>query len=312
MNETGPSKKIRQKIASLDVDGGSPFLVLGNLSTDGKIVGGKYPINDAMAARLRDAAKANKAKAATYAMSPYDGATVLAPREGLWVPSDRISDAAPLLRFLATVDDQEDLTPLRLRTLAISFYAIGFGPDSDRVFFVRQNASRILATTKILGVIQATMRPVNASLVSLDTSSDFILTDVGAAVFDAAAFERFIQDPVEVAGHFAASIDALDEKLPFAASVMADLKAKGAKSVMMRGRVRSIMGRPYFEKLTMKQIRKKIEEKGLDSQKYIAGGKFVFKTEDTMFILKLLDQKVWTGDFDDTLYSTNAAALEER
>jgi hypothetical protein len=285
---------------------------LGNVSTSGKIVGGKYPINDAMAARLREAAKANKARAATYDMSPYDGTTVLAPNEGLWVPSDRISDAAPLLEFLATVDDLEDLTPSRLRTLAISFYAIGFGPDSDRVFFVRQNASRILATTKILGVIQATMRPVNESLVSLDTSSDFILTDVGAAVFNAAAFERFIQDPVEVAGHFDASIETINEKLPFAASVAAHLREKGAKSVMLRGRVRSILGRPYFATLTLKKIGEKIKAKGLDSKRYIAGGKFVFKPEDTMFVLKLLDQKVWTGDFDDTLYSTNAAALEER
>ena len=37
-----------------------------------------------------------------------------------------------------------------------------------------------------------------------------------------------------------------------------------------------------------------------------------FKKKDTMLVLKLLDQKVWEGDFDGTLYSTNAATPEQR
>jgi hypothetical protein len=196
--------------------------------------------------------------------------------------------------------------------LPISFYAIGFGPDDDRVFFVRQSASRILGTTRILGVIEATMRPLNASLISLDATCDFILTDVGAAVFGAAAFERFIQDPVEVAGHFEASLDDIALQLPFNADVLAAVKAKGSKSTMLRGRVRSIMGRPYFADLTLDKISEKIAAKGLDPKKYIDNGQFVFHASDTMFVLKLLDQKVWLGDFDETLYSTNAAALEQQ
>jgi hypothetical protein len=91
---------------------------------------------------------------------------------------------------------------------------------------------------------------------------------------------------------------------------MEALKTRGYKSLFMRGRLRSIMARPYFSSLTIPRIREKIESKKLDPNRFMNATAFCFKAEDTNLFLKLLDQKVWRGDFDDELYSTNAAIAE--
>jgi hypothetical protein len=89
------------------------------------------------------------------------------------------------------------------------------------------------------------------------------------------------------------------------------MKGSGTDSLSMRGRVRSILGRPYFPQLTIALVREKIISKKLDPDRFIEGDHLKFEAKDTMLMLKLLDQKIWRGDFDDTLYSTNSATPEQ-
>jgi hypothetical protein len=288
------------------------MLVLGQRKQNGDIAGGKYPVAPEMAARLRQVAVDTMEKLERADMSEYDGATLLDPEQGLWVPTERLRAEAPLLDFLAGIDDDEEpISADEAQSLSLSFYAIAFGPDDDRIFFVRQKASNLHATGKtIFGLIDAPMRLVTEPILTLDTTIDFISTDAGAAVFNAYAFERFIQDPAEIEGNLEATIDDLSRQLPLSAGVVEALKSKGVESLSMRGRVRSILGRPYFRGLTIDIVREKIVSKNLDPTLFIRDGRLTFEARHTMFVLKLLDQKVWKGDFDDTLYSTNAATPE--
>lgn len=305
------SQQIRESIARHDLTAESPALVLGQRKQSGKIVGGKYPVQSQMANRLREVAISAEARIAIINMTDYDGATLLDPENGQWVPASRLRAEAPLLKFLDAIDDdQEPISADEAQSLSLSLYAIAFGTEADRLFFVREKAQHFRGSGKIFGMFDGPLRLVTEPMLSLDTHIDFILTDVGAVVFNAHAFERFIQDPAEIAGHFATSLHDFSKQLPVAAKALEIMKTEGVGSLSMRGRVRSILSRPYFINLTLERVREKIVSKKLDPDRFIRGDQLNFDARDTMLVLKLLDQKVWLGDFDDTLYSTNAATPE--
>lgn len=148
-------------------------------------------------------------------------------------------------------------------------------------------------------------------MISLDTDIDFIVVDEGAAVFSAHAFEAYIQEPEDVERHVQDSVQQLTSTIQFGPNATQALLAKGKVSLMTRGRIRSVLSRPYLRNLTIERVSEKIRAKNLDPQDYVKGGALEFEPEHTMFVLKLLDQKVWLGDFDGTLYSTNAAMPEQ-
>jgi hypothetical protein len=306
------SLQIREILDRHDLAADHPTLILGQRLRSGEIVGGKYPTHPEMASRLRGLSISAKAKVDTINMSEYDGATMLDPEHGLWVPADRLRQEAPLLQFLAAVDDeQEPITADEAQSLSLSFYAIAFGPDDDRISFVREKAQNIHGRGKIFGLLDGPMRLISAPILSLDTNIDFITTDAGAVVFTAHTFERFIQDPAEIAGSFEQSLHQISDQLPLDGEVLLSMKGSGTDSLSMRGRVRSILGRPYFPQLTIALVREKIISKKLDPDRFIEGDHLKFEAKDTMLMLKLLDQKIWRGDFDDTLYSTNSATPEQ-
>lgn len=263
-----------------------------------------------MAAELQATAAEAKARVENGHMHEYDGYTVLDRDEGLWVSAERLREAAPLLSFLTTVDDGRQLTADEVHSGRLSFHAIGLGPDHDRAFFVRARAGLVQASGKILGLVGAELRPVGERVLVLDRSTDFVLLDAGAVVFNAREFERYIQDPHEIEGAFDQTVDQFGDQLSVDAAVLGEMKAKGAGSIMLRGRLRSIVSRPYFPNLTLDLVREKIAGKGWDPARFIEGGHLKFTAADTMRLLKLLDQKVWLGDFDGTVYTTSAAMPE--
>ncbi len=311
MREIPFPENLKRKLTQLNVSQGNPFLVLGHRQSNGKVTGGKFGITDGMAARLNEAAGDAKIRLAQAAMSTYDGVTLLAPGEGLWVAPGRIRDGSPLMRLLSSIDDRPNLTASDVEQMTLSFYAIGYGPDNNRVYFVREKAQHIGVDNKIIGLIKtAKLHPVKEPVLALDTAIDFVVTDIGLAVFAPVAFERYVQEPAEVEADFDNTVSSFAQSLPLSVNSMEALKSRGYKSLFMRGRLRSIMARPYFSSLTLPKIREKIESKKLDPTRFMNTTTFCFKAEDTNLFLKLLDQKVWRGDFDDELYSTNAAIPE--
>jgi hypothetical protein len=61
----------------------------------------------------------------------------------------------------------------------------------NRVYFVREKAQHIGVDNKIIGLIRtAKLHPVKEPVLALDTAIDFIVTDLGLAVFTPVAFER--------------------------------------------------------------------------------------------------------------------------
>lgn len=304
---------IKDAIKGHDLSIEHPELVLGQRSTNGAIVGGTYPIQPEMASKLREIALDAIARLSRTNMTSYDGATVLDPEHGLWVLSEQFQPDSPFLAFIARLSDRDAvITADQAQSISLSFYAIGFGTEDNRIYFVREKARHINADAKTLfGTFDRPMRLITKSMISLDTSVDFILCDQGAAVFTAHAFERFIQDPADIREHVRQSVTVLSQQVSFGPTAVQTVENAGVKSLMTRGRLRSIIQRPYFKQLTIDRVAEKIRAKNLDPAHYIKDDRLEFDPKQLMFVLKLLDQKVWRGDFDDTLYSTNAATPEE-
>lgn len=313
MNESrNVYRKIKTRIQKHNLSVENPQLILGKRQRSGKITGGTYPIQPKLAARLRQVAASAVARMNRLEMSSYAGATILDPESGVWVSAEQFRPDAPLIQFLSGISAQNSrLTAEQARSTGWSFYAIAFGTDEDQVFFVRERAQRINAEAKIFLLIERAMNLVEAPMISLDTDIDFIIVDEGAAVFSAHAFEAYIQEPEDVERHVQDSVKQLTSAIEFGPNATQALLTKGKASLMARGRIRSVLGRPYLRKLTIEQVSEKIRAKNLNPKDYVKGTALEFEPQNTMFVLKLLDQKVWLGDFDGTLYSTNAATLEK-
>jgi len=247
-------------------------------------------------------------------MSMYDGYTVLDSEEGLWVPSDRLRDRAPLLRFLQSVDDKPPFPVECLRQGSISLSAISIGPDSDRAYFVQKSARSIKANPRsLLGIIDGdTLHPTSTAIVSIERRVDFILLDAGAVVFDARAFERYIQEPQDVAAESRQNLTELGLQIRIAEHLAPLIEKRAMSSVLMRGRLRSLLTKTYFKDITLDVVAEKLQNKDLNPADFIRNGKLDFDERDTLFVLKLLDNKLYRGDFDGELYSTNAARRETR
>lgn len=314
MNENNNRyQSIKEAIDRHDLVVEHPQLVLGQRISNGNIVGGTYPIQPEMASKLREIAIDTTSRLKQTTMSSYDGATVLDPEHALWVLSEQFQVDSPLMTFFTRLNERDStITADQAESMSLSFYAIAFGTEDDRLYFVREKARHVKADAKTLfGTLDRPMKLITKSMISLDTSIDFIVCDVGAAVFTAHAFERFIQDPADIQEHVRTSIGALSNQVAFGPVASQSLQTAGVKSLMTRGRLRSIIARPYFKHLTIERVAEKMRAKNLDPTHYIKDNKLEFEPKQMMFVLKLLDQKVWLGDFDDTLYSTNAATPEE-
>lgn len=313
MNESSNVyRKIKNRIHKHNLNVENPQLILGKRQRSGKIIGGTYPIQSKPAARLRQVAASSVARMNRVEMSKYDGATVLDRETGVWVSSEQFRPDAPLIQFLSGLNARNSsLNAEQARSPGWSFYAIAFGTDENQVFFVRERAQHINAEAKIYLLVERAMKLVESPMLSLDTDIDFIIVDEGAAVFSAHAFEAYIQEPEDVERYVQDSVRQLTSTIKFGPNAAEALLDKGKSSLMARGRIRSVLGRPYLRTLTIKQVAEKIRAKNLNPADYIKGNALEFEPRHIMFVLKLLDQKVWLGDFDGTLYSTNAATPEQ-
>lgn len=313
MNESSNVyRKIKNRIQKHNLNVENPQLILGKRQRSGKIVGGTYPIQPKLAARLRQVAASAVARMNRLEMSKYDGATVLDRESGVWVSSEQFRPDAPLIQFFSGINARNSrLNAEQARSSGWSFYAIAFGTDENQVFFVRERAQHVNAEAKIYLLVERAMKLVESPMISLDTDIDFIITDEGAAVFSAHAFEAYIQEPEDVERHVQDSVKQLTSAIQFGPNATQALLTRGKASLMTRGRIRSVLGRPYLRKLTIKQVSEKIRAKNLNPEDYVNDNALEFEPQHTMFVLKLLDQKVWLGDFDGTLYSTNAATPEQ-
>jgi hypothetical protein len=308
--KSSPTNAIRDALAAFPIERYNTKLVVASRSQAGYVDGGVLKVHDSINDQLRQIALVAKKKALhELDMSVYDGYTVLDPEEGLWVPSDRIRDRAPLLRFLETIEDKPALSAERLRKESISLSAIMVGPDSDRAYFVQESARSIRAGPRsFLGIVEGdTLRPASAAIVSIDERVDFILMDAGAVVFGARAFERYLQQPLDVATESKHNLSRFRKQIQIADHLASRMAHRAMKSVLMRGRLRSLLAKNYFANLTLDVVAQKLKDKDLHPADFIKNGMLDFDERDTLFVLKLLDNKVYRGDFDGQLYSTNAA-----
>lgn len=94
-----------------------------------------------MATLLNQVAKDTIDRLTQAMMSSYEGVTLLAPGEGLWVAPDRVRDGSPLLQLLDSVDDRPRLRATDIERMTLSFFVIGYGPDNNRVYFCARKSS---------------------------------------------------------------------------------------------------------------------------------------------------------------------------
>ncbi|MGA8532584.1 MAG: hypothetical protein WB615_00585 [Candidatus Tumulicola sp.] len=305
------TKKLRKAIASIDLDEEAPYLILGR-KTGAHLLAGTYPISEDMQHELRGIAQAALERIDDLEMSDYAGPTGLeAGTEGLYVPSNRLNANAELLGLLASPDALPTLKSQEIGEKPLSFFGIGIGSSSDnRVFFVRKQLRTLRASHLLFAIFAKELDPVKTDIVSFDRATDFILCAEGAVVFDMRAFEKYVQDPDDIAEELSSDLSEVGEVLPIDEETLSQLSEKAEKGALLRRKIRSIVESEHFATLTLDAVKAAFRGLGRDPRKYIKGNKLNFPVEEAAFVLKVLDQSAWAGAFDGKTYSTNAKRAE--
>ena len=239
------------------------------------------------------------------------GATLLQRGEqGLWVSRDQMRDVAPILDLLLWPDTLTRLRAVDIEDRSLSFSAIGFGarPD-DRTFFIRRRALQLHATARIYAVLAGDLRPVESPIISIDRAVDFILRPEGGVVFEASAFERYIQEPADAFAEFNKQVDDLTVLLPFDEATIAHLKRLGSK-MTYRGRLRSLREADHYTSLSVTKVRAELRRLKLQTNEFVKGKILSFPATSAPFFLRLLDDAAWRGGFSGELYTTDGKRKE--
>jgi hypothetical protein len=265
-----------------------------------------------MQEQLRAIAQESLARIERLEMSEYAGPTgLIAGEEGLYVPANRLNADADFLHLLALPDELEELDSEELVDQSMSFYAIAVGADlGDRTFFVRKRLRTLQASHLLIARIATTLRPIQSNVLYLDRTIDFILRPEGAVVFEARAFEMYVQDPEDIAKQMDADLETIQEALPIESDTLEALKQKGRAGALVRRRIRAIAESEYLEGVTMATLRDAFRRLGKDPSKYIHRNELRFSMEQAPFVLKVLDESAWVGQFSNRLLSTNAKRVE--
>lgn len=306
------TEDLRSALSAVDLEEHAPYLIFGR-KVGKRVHCGTYPINEDMQNELRDIAQQALQRIDELEMTDYVGPTSLeVGQEGLYVPSETLNADADILALLTDADDLEQWGAHEVLDKSLSFYAIGIGStEDDRVFFVRRKASTLQASNLLLGRLAAEMRPIRTDIVYLSRSIDFILMREGAVIFDMRAFEQYVQDPVEIDEQVDEDLDAVAEELPFEDETLEALRIRTKRGALLRRRLRSLLESDYFSALTIDDVRRALRRLGREPREYINKGRLKFTMDQAPFVLKVLDESAWPGEFSGQIFSTNAKRREQ-
>ena len=302
---------LKKAVGEIDIAQSAPYLIFAWMSNK-SMKGGTYPISDDMAEELRSVAAHSLEQIPNREMSVYNGPTTLNREQGMWVPASRINVDGPLFTMLKAPDALAPLAAAELGKRSLALFAIGIGATpANRFFFVKKNARNIRGDTAILGVLRGALRPIKSSIVVLRKDVDFILHDKGAIVFNADAFERFLQDPEDTAAQLDEHLDSMAVSLSFDAGTLTGLKERGRQGTMLRLRIRSILNSGNLPNITIPKIRIELTKLKRAPGDFIKGDKLSFTMERAPFLLSVLDDSAWVGPFSGKVFTSVAATPAE-
>lgn len=218
-------------------------------------------------------------------------------------PQVQVDPSASAILAKASSQPQLSLSDLtdsegNVRDRSYVFYAAVVGDTTEnRIAFVdRWNPYKAALSGKVTTWFGDSLRKVEGPLLVFERSFDMVVTDSSIAVLDPKAFEAVFRDidaMVErVPGWTGAAISAL----PFDKATTGRVEALAEHDKRLVKQIRGMYERGAFsEPITIRELRKEMEQQKLDVGRLIKNGKLALADDDIPTLLKLVDEKLSVG-----------------
>lgn len=206
-------------------------------------------------------------------------------------------------RVLAEASSLDELDAGELKTQSFVFYAavVGDDPDSRTAFVDKWNPYKAGISGQIATFFGDRLRRITGPVLVFRRSFDMVVTDTAIAVLNPPAFEDVFRDIDSMTAKIPQWSDAAIAALPFDDETADRLKSLSVKSARLAKQLRGLYERGVFEMtLDTEKLRSEMERQRLDASRLLVDGKLVLGDEDIPVVLKLIDEKLYTGWLTET------------
>jgi hypothetical protein len=207
------------------------------------------------------------------------------------------------LRVLENASSLPELDVSQLRYQSFLFYAAVVGNDPHRrvAFVDKWNPYKAGLSGQLATFFGDRLRRIEGPLLIFERTFDMVITDTSILVLDSKAFEGVFRDIDAMRARFPVWSDAAIAAIPFDDPTAERLRAQCGEGGRLARQLRGLYERGVFGlTFTTDALRVEMERQRLDAGRMIIGGKLSLTDTDIPVVLKLLDEKLYTGWYTET------------
>ncbi len=201
-------------------------------------------------------------------------------------------------RVLASASSLDELNARDLKNQSFTFYAavVGNNPDNRVAFVDRWNPYKAASSGGIITSFGDRLNRIEGPLLVFERSFNMVVTDSAIAVLNPAAFEVVFRDIDAMTYRRPTWSHAAVTALPLedaTSELLTELCNRGGRvTTQLRGMYeRGVFGRAF----TAAELRAEMKVQKLDVNRMIVKGQLVLDDTDVPIVLKLIDEKLYTG-----------------
>lgn len=206
-------------------------------------------------------------------------------------------------RILDQASSLPDLDASELRKKTFLFYAAVVGDDPDRrvAFVDKWNPYKAGLSGKVATFFGDRLRRIEGPLLVFERAFDMVVTTTAMAVMDASAFEAIFRDIDLMAARIPVWSDATVLALPLDEGSAELIRTSCAKKSRVAKQARGLYERGALtKKFDIGSLRAEMEAQGLDADRIVTGEQLTLNESDVPLVLKLIDEKLYTGWHSET------------
>lgn len=196
-----------------------------------------------------------------------------------------------------------ELDASELKKKAFLFYAAVVGDDPDRrvAFVDKWNPYKAGLSGKVATFFGDRLRRLEGPLLVFERAFDMVVTATAMAVMDILAFETIFRDIDLMAARIPVWSDAAVLALPLDEASTELIRTACAKKSRVAKQARALYERGALtKKFEIRSLRAEMERQGLDADRMITGEQLTLDDTDIPLVLKLIDEKLYTGWHSET------------
>lgn len=195
----------------------------------------------------------------------------------------------------------------RRKTFLFSAAVVGDNPTSRVAFVSAHNPYRSAERGRLVTLFGDGLRRVTDPLLIFRPDFDMVVTSTHVAILRADAFERVFREIDRMRSRIPVWSGALTSALPLDPGSAGRIEQVCQSNSRVARHVRSMYERGMLAgKFELSALRRQLQQQGFDPNRIIKQGKLVLEEEDIPDVLKVLDERLYTGWHSSTRWDVGS------